>query len=381
MRESGRLARVAHRLVAPDAFAEIGTTPPAGVGVAMFDGTTRSAAAAGFRTVDTATTCESPMTVDTHHDLASVTKIVATTASLMALVSAGSVGLDDPICRYLPRFAGGAKDLVTIRHLLRHRGGVTEWQPIYLSATEPDRANDVIDRLPLVAVPDTVRRYSDLGFIVLGRIVSIAAGAPFSQAVADLVTTPLGLTSTRFGRAASPDVAMSSFGDRIERDMIESGSPYATPFRARDFTMARTEAVVGEVNDGNAFHAYQGVAGHAGLFSNLHDLVTFGLALARPDERAEVWRPEVVQEFFAPGPDEGQALGFRRYRVDVAGNRADMLGHTGFVGCAVGFVPRYSLVVAVAGNRLVTDGRPTPTDDLWDATRALVAERLAELRR
>ncbi|CAN5504979.1 serine hydrolase domain-containing protein [soil metagenome] len=380
MRESRRLSMVAERLVAPDDTADTGSTQPAGVALAMFDGTVRVAAAAGFRTVDTATTRVAPMTVDTHHDLASVTKIVATTASLIALVSARAVGLDDPVHRYLPHFTGGAKDAVTVRHLLLHRGGLVEWQPLYLSATDPERADDVIDGLPLVAAPDTVRRYSDLGFIMLGRIIRIAAGAPLAPAVSDLVTEPLGMTDTRFTPAAGPNVAMSSFGDDIERQMIESGSPYPTPFRGRDFTMARTQAVVNEVNDGNAFHVYRGVAGHAGLFSSLRDLVTFGIALARPDEHDDEWRTEVVREFCAPGPDEGQALGFRRYPVDIDGHRVDMLGHTGFVGCAVGFVPDRDLVVALASNRLVTDGPPTPTELLWRTACTVAAERLAEVR-
>lgn len=378
MHDSSALTAAAERLVEPES-APAGPTPPAGTGLAVFDGTRRLMATAGLRTVDTPTTKAAPMTVHTHHDLASVTKIVATTASLMALVSAGTIGLDDPVRRYLPRFAGGAKDTVTIRHLLGHRGGVVEWQPLYLSAADPELADDTVDRLPLVAAPGTCRRYSDLGFIMLGRIVAKAAGSALDAAVADLVTTPLGLTSTRFAAAADADVAMSSFGDQVEVEMIESGSPYPTPFRGRDVTMARTQAVVGDVNDGNSFHVYRGVAGHAGLFSNLDDLVTFGLALTRPEEHPDVWHTDIVQEFCAPGPDDGQALGFRRSPVLIDGRPTTMLGHTGFVGCAVGVVPERELVVALASNRLVTNGPPTPTDSLWEAARTAATQRLAEV--
>jgi len=370
--------------VAPDLVTTVSdglppsTTPPAGSAVALRTDNVDVSAAAGLRTVDTSTTSEATLTADTQHDLASVTKIVATTTALLGLVSAGVVGLDDQVTQFLPEFDEGEKAKVTLRHLLLHRGGLWEWQPVYLAVAEGGTANDFVDRLPLRYRPDSGRHYSDLGFMLLGRIVAHVTGSSLEQAVATLVTEPLGLTSTRFSHPTDDDVAMSSFDDRIEIAMIDGDDPYPLPYQSADFPRWRTEAVVGDVNDGNAFHAFDAVAGHAGLFSNVHDLIRFGEALARADEHEDLWRPDVVAEFFEPGPDEGQGIGFRRYRVVVDGESMEMLGHTGFVGCAVGFVPGRGIAVAMATNRLVTVGTPVPNDDLWARVRGAAGVALSE---
>ena len=121
--------------------------------------------------------------------------------------------------------------------------------------------------------------------------------------------------------------------------MIDTGVPYPTPYRSDDFTSWRRSLVVGTVNDGNAFHMFAGISGHAGLFSTLADLVIFADTLANYEEHSDFWKPEVAREFFARGPDADQALGFRRYYVELGREHVTLVGHPGFVGCAVGFVP------------------------------------------
>ena len=312
-------------------------TPPAGLAVAVCAEHGAAHAVAGRRSVDTATTTTAPMTFDTLHDLASVTKVVATTTALLALVSAGQLALDDPAVRYLPEFGAGAKATITVRDLLAHRAGLWEWHPLYaVAAGDPAAADAFVDRLDLRYPPDQARHYSDLGFVQLGRIVAVVAGLPLDRAVAQLVTEPLGLVRTTFATPAGPLVAMSAFGDDVERAMLASGSPYPVPYGPDDFAGWRDRAVLGAVNDGNAFHAYGGVAGHAGLFSDLTDMIRFALALAEPEAHAASWRPDVVAEFVAPGPDAAQALGFRRYPIQLGGRSTTLVGHTGFVGCAVG---------------------------------------------
>jgi len=355
-----------------------GCSPPAGVAVAVQRGASASVAVAGRRTVETPTTTTAPVTIGTHHDLASVTKVV-TTSALMALVSNGTVALDDEVRRYLPRFGagggggGGDKDGVTVRDLLGHRAGLWEWQPLYVAMASdrtvspgPAVAHDLVDRLPLRYRRGVGRHYSDLGFMLLGRIVANVVGGSLSEAIDALVAGPLDLGSLRFSHPAGPDVAMSAFDDRIEMAMIDAGEPYPVPFASADFTGWRTGAIVGEVNDGNAAHAFAGESGHAGLFADIGDLLALGIALAHPGEHDELWQPDVVAEFFAPGPDADQALGFRRAPITLDGRPVTMLGHTGFVGCAMGFVPGTGLAVAMATNRLVTSGAPVPTADLWN---------------
>jgi CubicO group peptidase (beta-lactamase class C family) len=294
---------------------------------------------------------EAPMTLDTYHDLASVTKIVATTTALMRLVSERLVDLDAPLSAYLPR----SYEAITVRELLLHRGGLWEWWPLYIQAQPP----------PPRYRPGRARHYSDLGFILLGRIVTAATGLRLDRAVAELVTRPLGLTQTTYARPTGTEVAMSALDDRVEMTMLDTGRPYPVPYRSTDFTRWRREPVLGQVADGNAYHALDGVAGHAGLFSTVPDLLKYCAALSRYEEHDRLWRPEVAREFFAPGPDPEQALGFRRYSLDLAGETVTVLGHPGHVGCAIGFVPGRDVSLVVASNRLLVAGAPTPAEDLW----------------
>ena len=379
MRRMGGLADTAARLVAgvpaglpPD------TTAPAGLALALSAPGLVQSAAAGFRGVRSAGAEAAPMTVDTHHDLASVTKIVATTAALIRLVSSGVVRLDDAVRRYLPGFCEGEKASITVRHLLLHRAGLWEWHPLYLAADDASEASAYLERLPLRYRPDSERHYSDLGFMLLGRIVAAAAGQPFEEAVSALVTGPLGMSSTRFVHPVGGEVATSSFGDQLEMTMVDTGTPYPVPFHSADFGAWRLEPVSGDVCDGNAFHVFEGVSGHAGLFSTLADMVTFADALANYAEHEDLWRPQVAEEFFAAGPDPHQALGFRRYRLDLGSECVDLLGHLGFVGCAVGFVPGRGIALALASNRLLTARAPVPTEHLWQQALAAATTEMGQ---
>ncbi len=298
----------------------------------------------------------SPMTVETHHDLASVTKVVATTTALIRLVSAGLVDLDSAVRRYLPSFTADA----TVRDLLLHRAGLWEWYPLYITPRQ-------VEELPLRYEPRRERHYSDLGFILLGRIIATAFGADLSAAVTDLVTTPLGLNSTRFAHPSGETVATGARDDRVEMTMLDTGQPYPVPHRSTEFTGWRLHSIDGEVADGNSYHAFGGVSGHAGLFSTVPDLLTWATALADYEEHDDLWRPDVAREFFTAGPDESQALGFRRYRLDLPGETLTVLGHPGYVGCAAGFVPGRGIALALGSNRLLVAGAPVATETLFTA--------------
>jgi CubicO group peptidase (beta-lactamase class C family) len=342
-----------------------GATPPAGMAVGIAVGDRSWVAAYGERGDAVG------LSVSAHHDLASVTKAVGTTTALIGLISAGAVTLDNAVGTYVPSFAD---DAVTVRHLLLHRGGLAEWHPLYMAADSYDDAIDAAARLPRPYATDSGRHYSDLGFLLLGRVVERAAGSPLREAVAALVTEPLGLSDTGFAPPRSDDVVTSARGDDIERAMIDTGVPYPVPYRSTDFERWRTQPIVGEANDGNAFHACGGVAGHAGLFSTIDDLLRWGRSLSTC---AGPWKHEVLESFAAPGPDEGQSLGFRRYDTTLAGRRVTVLGHPGFVGCAAGFVPELDVAVAMASNRLVTGGTPVPTELLWREVLDVLTEVLS----
>lgn len=342
--------------------------PTPGVTLGLRTPETTAVVSAGFRTVSWSGGGRrgiDAMHPDTHHDLASVTKVLGTTACLLRLVSDGLVDLDAEVRRYLPRFRGAGRETVTVRDLLLHRGGLQQWYPLYLAADGEADAHRVIETLPLACPPGTERRYSDLGFILLGRVVGAAAGLDLAAATAQLVTGPLGLEATRYAAPAGANVATGARDDRIEAAMLDTQRPYPVPFRSSDFARWRRSPVHGQVADGNAYHAFGGVSGHAGLFSTVPDLLRFAGALADYRNHDSLWSPETAEEFFAAGPDAGQSLGFRRYRLTVAGEALTILGHPGYVGCAVGFVPGRDLAFALASNRLLVDGEPVPTETLW----------------
>ena len=301
-----------------------------------------------------------PITADTAFDLASITKVF-TTVALMRLVSDGSVALDDPLGRYVP--TAGAAARASIRSLLLHRAGLWEWWPLYMEARDPVAAHRWLDGMPLRYPPGEGRHYSDLGFMHLGRVVEAAAGMPLPEAIGELVTVPLGMPATRYGGAATGRVAAGSVGDVAEQRMIRTGEPYPVPYSVGDFDGWRTDVVRSAPNDGNAFHALGGVSGHAGLFSTVPDLLSLAAALA--SARDDLWSPAVAAEFFAQGPDAGQALGFRRYAMRLDGRNAVVVGHPGYTGSVIGFVPGRDLGVVLATNRLHTLGVPALTDRLW----------------
>lgn len=358
---TGALDAALTRILAPEGAEQ----PPAGAILAVRRGAEVATAVRGSRESTALVPglgADLPMTADSAVDLASITKVF-TTVALLRLVSRGSIALDDELGRFVPTAHAAAG--VSIRQLLLHRAGLWEWWPLYLEAREPAPAFAYLDRMPLRYAPDSGRHYSDLGFMMLGRVVARVVAAPLETAIGELVIDPLGLHSTRYGSPVGPVVMAGSIGDRAEMRMIETGIPYPVPYRVADFAYWRTDVVRGEPNDGNAFHALAGVAGHAGLFSTAPDLLELSSALAGYRERDDLWSPAVAERFFAPGPDAGQALGFRRYSMDLDGVPADVIGHSGYTGSAIGFVPGREVSIVLATNRLHTAGEPATTERLW----------------
>lgn len=296
-----------------------------------------------------------PVTEATSFDLASVTKVV-TTCALHRLAVLGELALDDPVSRWLPRTPCAAG--TTLTDLLLHRAGLWEWQPLYLAGADPV---DALAALPLRYLPRQGRHYSDLGFMLLGQVVAVATGQSLPDAVRALVAEPLGLAGLRYG-PITRDVAAGGIGDKVELAMVRTGRPYPVLFSDAGFRW-REAVTVGEASDGNAFHAFGGVSGHAGLFGTADDLLTLASSLASPDT-ADLWGTEVRARVLADGPDDGQALGWRSQVVNCRGRRERMLWHPGFTGCAVGFVPGEETAVVMLSNRLLA-AEPAETASLW----------------
>jgi CubicO group peptidase (beta-lactamase class C family) len=314
-----------------------------------------------------------PMTLETAFDLASVTKVMATTMAVMLLVDRGEVELQAPVHAYLPEFQGEGRDSVTVRDLLSHSAGLAQWQPIYYAAATGEEAYRVVRTLPLSWGVGEARHYSDLGFMLLGYLVERLTGEPLDRFLAQELYGPLGLTRTGFrrngcmsssdaesepARAAAPDsvascapgpFAATSHGNPYEWRMVHdttfgyrySGDPTA-------WSGWRRHTLVGEVNDGNAFHAHGGVAGHAGLFSTaaelqpLLDLLLNGGILGGH----RIFREGTVSVFLSP-TEFGQALGWQTPSWAPEGS----FSHTGFTGTFAMGVPSRNLAVILLTNR------------------------------
>jgi CubicO group peptidase (beta-lactamase class C family) len=312
------------------------------------------------------------MTVDTRLDLASVTKVASTTALAMGLVAEGSLDLESPLTAYLPD-VGGDHATVRVRHLLEHTSGLPPWLPLYCRTALRDEAVLLAATAPLVSEPGTRWAYSDLGMIALGAVIEGVTGQRQDLAFAERIARPLGLERTGYGPVPAAAAAASGDSDVLERAMVASGDPYPVDSRVEDFTGWRSGPLIGVVNDGNAAHALGGVAGHAGLFATVPELLELGHWLVSSSSP-----PGVVAAFTRPlavAPD--RALGFRLATTAVAGQVVPLAVHSGFTGTFLAVALDRDFVVAVAATRLHgTTG--TPRCPLAPRTLLVSTEEIAE---
>ncbi len=193
-----------------------------------------------------------PATKDTIYDLASLTKVVATTTALMLLYEAGEIQLDQPVTRYLPI---PAFEPITVRHCLTHSAGLVPGLPYYEDSSTIDEMLQRYADLPLKWTPGTRWLYSDVGFMILGRIVELVAADSLDSFCRKRIFEPLNMTDTGF----RPDAKKAA------RCAATEDCPW------------RGKVMKGEVHDENSY-AVGGVAGHAGLFGTAADLATFARA-------------------------------------------------------------------------------------------------------
>src|SRR5580692_5253066 len=138
------------------------------------------------------------MDTATLFDLASLTKVVGTTTSLMLLADQQRIRIDDPVAMYLPGFDTGEKKQITIRHLLTHTAGLYEWYPLYYRSAHRDSTIRVIESLPLRFPVGRQRKYSDLGFMLLGAIIEKVSGMSLGQFEERNIFKPLGMSHTTY---------------------------------------------------------------------------------------------------------------------------------------------------------------------------------------
>lgn len=299
---------------------------------------------------------ELPVTNNTKFDLASLTKVVGTTAALIRLVDLGELRITDFASKYLRSWRETDKSEITIAELLSHQSGLAEWYPLYFTDNFEQNVVEQIAQMPRRYPRNSGRHYSDLGFISLGEIVKAITQKDLPLAFAELVFEPLGLKNTSFGPITG-EVAATSKGDWFEKNMVATNTPYKVNLEVSAFPNWREDFLVGQVNDGNSFHRLDGIAGHAGLFSTAEDLLIFAEAII-----ANKWQ---AHTFLATTGDPMQGLGFRNWRVASKSGEEIFWGHTGFTGIALGISPTHEGAALLMTNRLHTQGEPTPTENLW----------------
>lgn len=270
-------------------------------------------------------------------DIASITKVVATAASTMRLVDQGKLELDAPVRRYLPRFAGGLKNKVTVRMLLDHTSGLKSYVPMYRKAGRSRvRMTNLLYAQPLLRPPGDSAEYSDLNSMLLGLVVESVAGTTLDRFAEAQVFAPLGMTETRFRPAA-----------RLKPRIAPAG-------------IWRGQPVPGDVNDQNAA-AFGGVAGHAGVFSTGMDLARFAQVWLRDGVGpGGAWvRPSTIRQFLTKGPRSGtRLLGWDSPELNgeepsIYGTliTQSAYGHTGFTGTELWIDPSHDLFLVFLTNR------------------------------
>lgn len=264
-------------------------------------------------------------------DLASLTKVVATLPSLLTLIDAGELRLDDPVALFIPAFThvtppteddsplSEARSQVTVRHLLTHTSGLPSHRLYYLESRSREEVLDRVIREPLEAMPGTRVVYSDLGFILLGEIAQAVSGKRIDKLATERIWQPLSMHETQY----CPD---SSLKWRI----------------AATEEFADVGVKVGVVHDENT-HAMDGVSGHAGLFAPLPDLVRYvQMWHARHTILSPVVR-QVATQCFTNELVGRRGLGWA-CRYDSFDHTGDLwpettVGHTGFTGTSIAFDP------------------------------------------
>ncbi|MBI5547990.1 MAG: beta-lactamase family protein [Deltaproteobacteria bacterium] len=323
------------------------------------------------------------MNADALFDLASLTKVVATTAATATLVGRRQLKLDDPVVRYWPEFGRGGKQQVTVRHLLAHSSGLCAWKPFFVEAMADPGCGPLFRDPPpefrsriaacrrgramlwgavcaekLVHPPGEQAVYSDLGFIALGHLLELVAGIPLDRLVSQEIHSELRLASLGYrpldGPARKAPLLVAT-GVRRPREPApgqEKVLPAPDPSRPPSVHL-------GEVDDDNAF-AMGGVSGHAGLFGNAHDVAAFGnVFLEELGGASRLAPPEVWATFAATDstPRSTRALGFDTPSGPhpAAGHHLSAsrtLGHTGFTGTSLWIDLRRKLSIALLTNRV-----------------------------
>ncbi|MGO8793229.1 MAG: serine hydrolase domain-containing protein [Candidatus Sulfotelmatobacter sp.] len=283
------------------------------------------------------------VTTSTLFDIASLTKVVATTSMAMLLYERGLLDLDAPVAAIVPEFVTGQerdprRHEVTVRMLLSHSSGLPAYEKLFLKASTRDELLHAALTTPLATDPLTRAAYSDIGFIVLGIALERLADESLERYCQREIFAPLAMSSTTF----NPPAEMRA----------------AIPQTADDQTF-RHRIIQGEVYDENAY-VLGGIAAHAGLFSTSHDLAKFAHAMLNP---GQILRPETVAFFTRreSAPDgTSRALGWDTPSSPSQSGKyfsPNSYGHLGYTGTSLWIDPTRQISVTLLTNRTWPDSK------------------------
>ena len=317
--------------------------PGAAYGV-LLNGRVIALDAVGHFTYESDSAAVEPETV---FDLASVTKVVATTSAAMLLFDRGLLDLDTPLSEILPGFVigrepGSGKERVTMRMLLAHSSGLPAYARLFEKHTTANNLLRACLQMPLEAAPGTRADYSDIGFILLGKALEVLAGDNLARFCQREIFPALEFTSTYF----CPPATMRREIPPTEND---------TTFRRR--------VIQGEVHDEHAF-ILGGCGGHAGLFASAPDVLRFAaciLAEGRIENGEQLFQPKTVRLFAtrqSEPQDTSRALGWDTPTAPSSSGKylsASSFGHLGYTGTSLWIDPEFSLAVLLLTNRTWPD--------------------------
>jgi uncharacterized protein YbbC (DUF1343 family)/CubicO group peptidase (beta-lactamase class C family) len=293
-----------------------------------------------------------PMTADTIFDVASLTKVIATTTAVMMLVEDGTLRLNDRVATHVPGFERHDKRDITLRHLMTHTSGLRPDVDLLPEWSGYDRAIELAVAEVPTSRPDERFVYSDINYFLLGHIVGKVSGQPLDVFTRERIFLPLGMHDTMFNPPAELRARIAP---------TERCTPFGYPCNTAEGTWLR-----GVVHDPTA-RRMNGVAGHAGLFSTAADLARFARMLLNGGtlDGVRILSPLGVARMTQPSTPDGQrAMRGLGWDIDssFSSNRGELLpvgsfGHTGFTGTSIWVDPRTSTWVVFLSNRVHPDGK------------------------
>jgi CubicO group peptidase (beta-lactamase class C family) len=278
----------------------------------------------------------------TLYDLASLTKVIATTTAAMILEEEGRLDISRPVRDYVPEFSAADKAPVTVRMLLTHSGGLEAGADLYTRARGRAEYLTLLNSRPLTYAPGTQTVYSDWDMVLLQAVIERIDGEPLDQFIGRRVFAPLGMRDTRF----NPDTTDVALRRRIAPTAIDT---------------SRGGLLWGVVHDANAW-ALGGVSGHAGLFSSARDLAVFAAMLMNGGQYGgvRILRPETIARWTARQSGmSSRALGWDTPAPAASSGRyfsPRSFGHTGFTGTSLWIDPERGVFVVLLMNRVNSRG-------------------------